>query len=58
MLEDEANMCGDRLVAQGGVARLDQVANTERDQGGENGKRQDEGRKRLGVPRRSGTLGR
>src|SRR5262249_46414142 len=39
MLEDEADMGGDRVVAQDRMASLDRIANAENDEGAENGKR-------------------
>ena len=50
MLEDEADVRRDRIVAQDRVARLHQIANTEKDQGAEDGERQSESGQRVGVP--------
>jgi hypothetical protein len=50
MLEDEADMRRDRIVAQDRVARLHQIANAEKDQSAEESKRQSESGKCCGVP--------
>jgi hypothetical protein len=49
MLEDEADMRCDRIVAQDGVARLAKIAKAEKDEGAEHGKRQQDLGKREGV---------
>ena len=54
MLEDEADVRGDRIVAQYRVTSLDQVANAEDNQTAKHCQRQAEGRQRFGIKRRDG----
>src|SRR5262249_53650236 len=49
VLEDETDMRGDRVVAQYRMASLDQIANAEKDEGAENGKRRRNLRHRAGI---------
>src|SRR5262245_7677533 len=53
MLEDEADMGGDRVVAQDRMASLDEIAHAEKDEGAENGKRQRDLRHRAGIDERN-----
>ena len=53
MLEEEADVGGDRIVAQDGVTRLDEIANAEKDEDAEEGNRQGEVKSQVGVPRRN-----